>query len=184
MIVLMGKILWYIKRACNFCIKKYLKSKFSKCGKDVYLGNNGIATYENISVGNHVYFGSNYVIQSAHGEIIIGNHVMFGPGVHIHGGNHIYDKVGVFMDSVTKVLHSDPTVIIDDDVWVGANSIILGGVHIAFGCVIGAGSVVTHDTIEGGVYVGNPAKLIKMRFEEEDMKKHKDMLLGQTESIG
>ncbi len=171
-----GKIMWYIKRSCNFLIKKYLKSRFAECGSEVYLGNNGIATYENIKIGDHVYIGSNYVLQSMHGEIIIGNHVMFGPGVHIHGGNHIYDQVGVYMDTVKKEKNSDPTIVIEDDVWIGANVIILGGVHIGFGSIIGAGSVVTHDVVEGGIYAGNPARLVKMRFDIENIKKHKQIL--------
>ncbi len=104
---IIGKLFWNIKRVYNFFIKKYLKSKFAQCGRGVYLGNNGIATYENISIGNQVYIGSNYVFQSAHGRILIGNHVMFGPGVHIHGGNHIYDRIGIYMDMIEKQEESD-----------------------------------------------------------------------------
>ena len=174
-----GKSILYIKRICIFFIKKYLKSKFAECGSEVYLGNNGIATYENIKIGDHVYIGSNYVFQSKHGEITIGNHVMFGPGVHIHGGNHIYNQVGIYMDTIKKEKNSDPTIVIEDDVWIGANVIILGGVHIGFGSIIGAGSVVTHDVVEGGIYAGNPAKLIKMRFERDDLRRHKQILCGQ-----
>ena len=179
---ILGALLWHIRRGCSFLVKRYLKSKFAECGTDVYLGNNGIATYENIYVGNHVYFGSNYVIQSAHGEIVIGNHVMFGPGVHIHGGNHKFDQVGVYMDMITKEENSDAPVIIEDDVWIGANTIILGGIHIGFGSVIGAGSVVTHDVVAGGIYAGNPAKLIKMRFSEDEMKKHRDALVEKVDN--
>lgn len=52
----------------------------------------------------------------------------------------------------------------------------MGGIHIGFGSIIGAGAVVVHDTVEGGVFAGNPARLIKMRFDEEGLKKHKDEL--------
>lgn len=53
-----------INKKLSFC--KYLNSKYAECGSDIYLGNNGIATYENIHVGSHVYFDSNYCLQSAH----------------------------------------------------------------------------------------------------------------------
>lgn len=60
-------------------------------------------------------------------------------------------------------------VIIGEDVWIGHRSIILSGVNIANGTVIGAGSVVTHDTLSYGIYAGNPAKFIRWRFERDDL---------------
>jgi len=55
----------------------------------------------------------------------------------------------------------DKEIIIDDDVLVGANTIILKGVHIGARSVIGAGSVVTKDIPEDSIVAGNPAKVIK-----------------------
>lgn len=52
-----------------------------------------------------------------------------------------------------------------------------GGVHIGFGSIIGAGAVVTHDVAAGGIYAGNPAKLTKMRFNEEELKVHRASLI-------
>lgn len=54
-------------------------------------------------------------------------------------------------------------VTISDDVWIGANVIILPGVHIGTGSVIGAGSIVTKNIPPSVVAVGNPAKVIKKR---------------------
>lgn len=50
-----------------------------------------------------------------------------------------------------------------DDVWIGANSVILPGVTIGRGAVIGAGAVVTKDIPEYAIAVGNPARVIKYR---------------------
>ncbi len=52
-------------------------------------------------------------------------------------------------------------IIIDDDVWVGANSVILAGVKIGKHCVIGAGSIVTKDIPDYTIAVGNPARIYK-----------------------
>lgn len=60
-------------------------------------------------------------------------------------------------DSVSK------PVVIGDDVWIGARSIILKGVHIGKGAVIAAGAVVTKDVPEYAIVGGVPAKVIKYR---------------------
>ena len=76
------------------------------------------------------------------------------------------------MDSKEKLPENDAPVIIEDDVWTGANVTILKGVTIGRGSVIAAGAVVTksfpHYSIIGGV----PAKLIKMRFTPEEIVEH------------
>ena len=56
---------------------------------------------------------------------------------------------------------------IGSDVWVGANAQLLGGIHIGNGAVIGAGTVVAKDVPPYAVVVGNPARIIKYRFDEE-----------------
>lgn len=59
---------------------------------------------------------------------------------------------------------------IGNDVWIGANSVILPGVNISDGAVIGAGSVVTKDVPPYGIVAGVPAQLIRYRFEEATIK--------------
>jgi acetyltransferase-like isoleucine patch superfamily enzyme len=58
---------------------------------------------------------------------------------------------------------SKTSVEIEEDVWIGANCVILPGVTIGRGAVIGAGSVVTKSVPAYSIYVGNPAKLMRMR---------------------
>ena len=58
---------------------------------------------------------------------------------------------------------------IGNDVWIGANSVILKGVNVADGAIVGAGAVVTKDVPEYGIVVGNPAKLLKFRYLKEDI---------------
>ncbi len=58
-------------------------------------------------------------------------------------------------------------VIIKNDVWIGANSVIMPGVTIGNGAIVGAGAVVTKDVPDYAIVVGIPAKVIKYRFSEE-----------------
>jgi len=61
--------------------------------------------------------------------------------------------------------------VIGNDVWIGARVVVLPGVHIADGCVVGAGSVVTSSLAEPyGIYAGNPARLLRHRFPPHVVK--------------
>ena len=177
MFSLFGRCYLFFSRFRRKCIQAYFVKRFKHSGSRIYISEGCSFTPKTISVGNDVYFGKYCIIHSVHGEIQIGNHVMFGPGVHIHGGNHITNSIGTYMDSIKKESNSDGIVAIEDDVWIGANSIILKGVTIHQGAVIGAGSVVTKDVEPYSIVVGNPARKIKDRFAEDELIKHKDILL-------
>lgn len=97
-------------------------------------------------------------------------------------GNHVTDQIGKHICEYTDEdkkrygAKYDADILVDDGVWIGANVTVLSGAHIAEGCVIAAGAVVTGDTIPYGIYGGVPAKLIRMRFTEEQLNKHKIMI--------
>ena len=110
-------------------------------------------------------------------ELKIGNKVLFGPHCFIMTGNHQINQVGKYITDVTeKTECCDESVVIEDDVWIGAGTIILKGVTIGRGSVIGAGSIVTRSTKPYSINAGNPCKEIKMRFNEEQIRKHEDIL--------
>lgn len=171
-----GQFLYNLRRLNSYFIRKYEVSLFKSFGKGSFISTGCTFTFKNTSIGSNTYIGKNCVIQSEHGEIIIGNNVMFGAGVHIHGGNHEYNHVGVLMRNVSKTPDSDGRVVIEDDVWIGSNAIILKGVVVGRGSVIGAGSIVTKDVEPYTIVVGNPAHKIKERFTEEELKEHKRLL--------
>lgn len=126
-------------------------------GENVHIGKNCDITWRNISVGNNVYLGTDTRIISTQAEVIIHNNVMFGPGVTIITGNHRYDIVGRTMSSITekeKRPSDDQNVIIESDVWIGANAIILKGVHISTGSIVAAGACVTSDVPEYSIVGG------------------------------
>jgi acetyltransferase-like isoleucine patch superfamily enzyme len=104
---------------------------------------------------------------NADGGISIGKNVLIGPHVIIHSSNHNYNDP----DKPIKMQgHTKKPVVIEDDCWIGANAVILAGVHLGYGSVVGAGSVVTHDVPAYCVAVGNPAHIIKVRGGEQTLK--------------
>lgn len=157
----------FYKFVCTPIIKYNLKD----CGEKVHIGRkffaNGIS---NISIGNYSSIGRNANFICTRAEVKIGSYVMFGPNVTIITGNHRIDLEGKRMIEVRddeKKPEDDMPVIIHDDVWIGANVIILKGVNIGEGSVIAAGSVVTKDVESYSIYGGVPAKKIKPRFNTD-----------------
>jgi acetyltransferase-like isoleucine patch superfamily enzyme len=114
--------------------------------------NNGVG---DVFIGNNVGIGlSNVII----GPVKLGNYVMLAQNIVISGLNHGYEDITT-PPRTQKVIAKQ--IIIEDDVWVGANSVITAGVTIGKHAVIGAGSVVTKDIPPFSVAVGNPARVIK-----------------------
>nr|WP_319219504.1 CatB-related O-acetyltransferase [uncultured Trichococcus sp.] len=120
-------------------------------------------------IGDHNYLGPYTMINNA----IIGNYCSFGPGVKIGQGEHSIDFITTCQKiSKTMINHSlnkSPT-IIGNDVWCGANVVVLQGVQIGDGAVIGANAVVTRDIPDYAIAVGVPAKIIKYRFDSETIE--------------
>ena len=177
----------FVKRLRFFCKKILCKNlrggnrvgidshvKFIFSGK-----NEGIITideYSSISYGSmliteggFISIGRNctinpYCVLYGNGGISIGNNVRIATHCVIVSSNHNFHEI------CTPICNQGLTtkgITIQDDVWIGAHVTVLDGVNIAMGCVIGAGAVVTKDTKPYGIYVGNPAKLIKFRGENK-----------------
>ncbi len=71
------------------------------------------------------------------------------------------------LPNIQECVGTKGDVIIGSDVWVGMHAIILSGVTIGDGAVIGAGAIVTKDVEPYAIVAGNPARLIRFRFEPE-----------------
>lgn len=73
----------------------------------------------------------------------------------------------------------DLPVIIEDETWIGCNVTILKGVTIGRGAIVSAGSVVTKDVPCYSIVGGIPAKVLKYRFTEAEIKEHERILYHQ-----
>ena len=114
--------------------------------------NNGVG---DVIIGDQTIIGIGNVII---GPVIIGNEVMLAQNIVVSGLNHGYEDVNSSPRSQKETCRQ---IIISDDVWIGANSVITAGVTLGKHCIIGAGSIVTKDIPAFSVAVGNPAKVIK-----------------------
>jgi acetyltransferase-like isoleucine patch superfamily enzyme len=153
--------------------------RFQRAGNFVTVGSGCFFSYRSIEVGNYVYIGPRAVFTAAISKIFIGNKVIFGPEVMIIGGDHRYNLIGVYMydvDNEMKDPANDADILVGDDVWVGARAVILKGVRIGKGAIVGAGSVVTKDVPAYSIVCGNPARVVKMRFTENQIRTHEKLI--------
>lgn len=90
----------------------------------------------------------------------------------------IIEKYGKYQNNSlfeNSKIRNNPSVVIGNDVWIGANVVILPGVKIGDGAVLAAGSIITKDVKPYQIVAGNPAKQIRMRFDDDIIKKLLDI---------
>lgn len=117
------------------------------------------------SQGGSILIGKSSSINSfcflgGYGDIKIGEGVRIAPGAKLFSYEHGYENVHI---SILKQGLLPKKIIIEDDVWIGSNAIITGGITISKGAIVGAGAVVTKSVESNSIVGGVPAKLIKKR---------------------
>ncbi|WEN69649.1 CatB-related O-acetyltransferase [Staphylococcus sp. NRL 16/872] len=188
-------------------IKKIIKrlARISTLKKGIY-GNIGkgnkfswsVFISEGAQLGSYNYIGPYTMINNAK----VGNYCSIAPGVKLGQAEHSKDFFTTAQllskDLINHSLNKEKTNI-GNDVWLGANVVVLQGVTIGDGAIIGANAVVTKDIPDYAIAVGIPAKVIKYRFNENmiatlkesnwfnnDLKKAKQILkdIQKKESLG
>jgi acetyltransferase-like isoleucine patch superfamily enzyme len=112
-----------------------------------------------ISIHPTAVYNQDLFCNSVSGNIIISQYVFFGHEVFLLTGSHDYTKFN--SERINAIPETGYDIIIDEGVWVGSRTTIIGPCHIGKHAVIGAGSVVTKNVDEYTVVAGNPAKFIK-----------------------
>ena len=167
-------------------IKKLLRRKktvkhgslsFSYFGKNAFIRNNcSFYGEERISIGDNTKIGENTVIYAL-APITIGRYVLISPNVTIISGEHRTDLIGEFMGAINndqRLPENDSPIVIEDDVWIGANVIILKGVTIGRGSIIHAGQIITKSVKPYTMYISDKIQIA--RFTDEEIKTHEAMI--------
>ncbi len=114
-----------------------------------------------VVLGERVMVNSGCVFYTGHG-IRIGNHVAIAANCTFAPCNHAFgSRDKPIADQ--GFMPSKGGIVIEDDVWIGANCVLLDGAHLAQGCVLAAGSVLKGRTEPFGIYAGSPARRIAER---------------------
>lgn len=146
-----------------------LKEMFAEIGEGCYIE----PPFHSNWAGGHVHFGDNVyanfnltLVDDT--DIYVGNKVMFGPNVTVATAGHPIDP-----ELREQAMQYNIPVHIGDNVWIGANAVVLPGVTIGENTVIGAGSVVTKDIPANVVAVGNPCKVLREIGEHDKIYYYK-----------
>lgn len=175
--VKIGEFSNILRRIYRKSLEKYYLTLFDKVGVNCSIGSITFCHFKNVQLGNNVALGYNTLFLTSNAKIIINDNVMFGPNVSIITGDHRIDVIGKNMrDVINKIPENDQDVIIEEDVWVGSGVTILKGITIGKGSVIAAGSIVIKNVPPYSIVGGNPAKMIKQRFSEIQLKEHIEIL--------
>jgi chloramphenicol O-acetyltransferase type B len=169
----------------SIIIKDHVKSKHVTVGEhSYYAGYYHGRPFEDCVM--YVDEGDNIAEEGSLDRLFIGSFCSIATGVKFMLGGtqaHNYEWISTFpfdfldddfdeyVSVAPKAYKSKGDTVIGNDVWIGAESLIMPGVKIADGAVIGTRSLVTKNVGPYEIWGGNPAKLIKKRFSDEDIEK-------------
>ncbi len=173
---------WWVRNLWNPLVHK--RGKNAVVGRKARMD---LFPYNRFELGADSFVEDFSVINNAVGEVVIGErtliglyNVLIGPvelgsdimlaqNVVVTGMNHNFKDVTL---PLSKQKDTIDKTIVKDEVWIGANSVIVAGVTVGKHAVVAAGSVVTKDVPDFSIVAGNPAKVIKRyNFETEEWER-------------
>ena len=160
--------------------KELINKIFPNHNGSIYIQGNlyvdyGINTY----IGDNFYANNGLTILDVC-PVIIGDNCFFGPNVSLYTPLHplMYQERNQYYDEnigrYTDKEYGAP-IKIGNNCWFGGNVVVLPGVTIGNGCVIGAGSIVTHDIPDNYLAYGNPCKAIRKITEADSIYNKKNL---------
>ncbi|MEQ3633715.1 DapH/DapD/GlmU-related protein [Thalassolituus sp.] len=113
--------------------------------------------FRNITIGDVSYINKGVRFDCKEASITIGSRVLVGSFTSFHTGSHAIE-----LDENGLRPFTCKPIVVEDEVWLGANVVVLSGITIGRGAVVAAGSVVTKDIPPNTLMAGVPAKIIRV----------------------
>ena len=160
--------------------KELIDKIFPNHKGSIYIQGNLYVDYgSHTTIGNNFYANNGLTILDVC-PVTIGDDCFFGPNVSLYTPLHplMYQERNQYFDeSINRYTDKEygAPIEIGNNCWLGGNVIVLPGVKIGNGCVIGAGSVVTHDIPDNYLAYGNPCKAIRKITEGDSIYKNKNL---------
>lgn len=133
---------------------------------------------------------SGTLILNINSRFVMGKYSGAGPNLTVVTGNHM-SLTGKYLMEVTdedKKLYdpegiNDQDVVLEEDVWLGANVVLLNGVRIGRGAVVAAGTVCRTKIPPYAIVAGNPAKVVGFRFTPDQVEEHESLLYAENDRL-
>ena len=159
-------------------LRKLFWKKRLNIQEDHNIGRNADILYDDLfEIGKNFILGDGSVLDAGESNgVYIGNYVGIARNCFLRSANHKIDRTDVpwmlqgHKTSKIEYMNSTYSIVIEDDVWIGANVTILSGAHLSKGVVVVAGSVVSGFVKPYSVIIGNPARMCKSRLKEKNDK--------------
>jgi acetyltransferase-like isoleucine patch superfamily enzyme len=180
---MLSRIIWILigRHFLKLKVKEFSASVLSFVTNSTFAGNNklnGRTIIRDSKLGRHTYVNTAIISNVEVGAFCsIGANSMIG-GLGRHPVNRISTHPCFYSNGRQsgRFFYHDKTFLeterayVGNDVWIGANVIVMDGVRIGNGVVIGAGAVITKDVPDYAIIVGVPGKILKMRFSKEEVR--------------
>lgn len=185
-IMILGKIIKKLKVCHSVYMTQWIKKQLGHNGKNAVVNYPFfILGFENIYLEDDVNIGAGSTIFTTRAKIHIGKNTFSGPNLTMISGDHPY-VVGQYMLDISKeklkqtqdITPYDKDINIEQDVWIGANVTIIKGVTVGRCAILAAGSVVVKDVPPYSIFGGTPAKLIKFKWDADQILKHEQFLFS------
>lgn len=174
--------------ALKSMIKQYvpLKSELGGCG------NNAILEYplrfenpQNVYLEDNVKIRSGCrIINSPNEKVVVRKYSAIAVGCTIITNTHkSVVTIPHILLGASHISDRSTNIIIEEDVWIGANVTLLAGAHLRRGCIVGAGAIVSKEVPPYAVVVGANARIISKKFDLQDILKHEAALYPENERM-
>lgn len=176
-----------IQRGYNrYVLSLFFKARLGYCGRNViFMNTNHISS----KVLSRVYLYDNVVLKdfnfiSAGGKFVMKKNSGTAINLTVITGNHQRTNGLPFLaTSSTHKYDIEKDVIVEEDVWIGANVTLLSGVRIGRGATVGAGSVCIKNIPPYAIVMGNPAKVVGFNYTPEEIVEHEKKLYDVTDRL-
>lgn len=183
--------MWLISRVIRRIKTEIWNRKFPNIAPGCKVPLNAtVSKCNNLIMKQGADFEPGALILNINARFIMGEYSGAGPNLTVITGNHV-SAVGKYLMQVTDedkreldpAGKQDQDVVLEEDVWLGANVTLLNGVRIGRGAVVAAGTVCRTKIPPYSIVAGNPAKVVGFRFTPEQIEEHEQMLYPANERL-